>query len=260
MKKLTVLLLCLSLTLLAACGSGKEPATESAVPETTEAPAETTEVPSETTEAPTETVTETVTETEEPEGPLTAVSVSAQLYHDSVGNVWLQFVGAYKNTGDTPLELDYADVILRAEGTESVALTSVEPYPQIIAPGETAYYYEEKQVDLDDSVQLTPVLKPEFREAQEPVRYEVTESAVKDTSYGPEVRGTLEPAAQKEENMICVAAVLLDKEEKPLAVLFDYFTPEDIENGFDLSGGHLPGEFRGEDAASCLIFAYPYEV
>ena len=248
MKKLIVLLLCLSLTLLAACGDREEPATESAVIETTE---ETTEAPAETTEVP--------TETEEP-GPLETVSVSAGLHHDSVGNVWLQFIGAYRNCGEEPLQLDYMDVTVSAAGAEEIALTSVEPYPQVIAPGETGYYYEMKRVDLGDAAELSADPEVSWTPAEEPVRYKAEELTVRDTPYGLEAAGTLEKSALQEENMICVAAVLLDEESGPLAVLFDYFTPEDLANGFVLSGSQLPEELHAADVSKCLLFAYPYEV
>ena len=284
MKKLIILLLSLCVCLLAACAKENQETggtsvtsapVEISAPETTGAPE--TAAPAEPTEettAPTEetTVKETATEepteeessseepSTEPEGPLSPVSVSAQLHHDSVGHVWLQFIGAYENTGDTPLQLAYADATLSGPGVKDIVLSDLEPYPQVIAPGETGYYYEMKQVDLDSSAELTASLTPEFSPAEAPVRFEATENLVRDTPYGLEVQGTLAPEALKEEGMICVAAVLLDGDGVPFTVLYDYFTAEDIAQGFILSADQLPEGTLAADAAQCLIFAYPYEV
>lgn len=272
MKKLMILLLCLCICLLAACAKENVPSSATVVtaaPSEITASSETGAEPAESTEAEIPSETETASQpkessaeetSSEPEGPLSVVSVSARLHHDSVGNVWLRFIGACKNTGDTPLQLDYTDVTLSAAGTEDVVLTSVEPFPQVIAPGETGYYCEMKPVDLDDSVQLTAAFEPPFSPAETPVRYETEKVQVLDSAYGLEVRGLLEKAAMEEKNMVCVAAVLLDGDGAPIAVLSDYLSMDETDGSFTLEGNRLPEEVRAEDVARCLVFAYPYEV
>ena len=256
MKKLLCLAAALALLLsLAACAPTETLPTESADPTQT------------TTEAPTELPTETPTTapTEAPETIVCAVSgQGATLYRNDVGEVWLSAWVTVRNDGDTPVKLAPTDLTASLNGAELKRLSGVMAYPNVIAAGESACYYDEARVDTDQTgaAELTFTLAPETATEEDLVRYTVSETQLRDSVYGGlTLTGKVKNEAGKDSaGMVCVAAVLYDENGTVLGVLYAYL-PDKLAAGktvdFTLDSFMLPADVRSDAVADIQTFAYP---
>ena len=142
MKKLFVLILsAIMLLSLCACGS-KSPA-----PETK---AETAPVPIvQETAAPTEAAPETAPETEPVmEAGYEITDTKVTTWTDSIGSAWIQTIVEITNTGSKNLYLSSGAYDLEDENGGLIASkTMVSEYPNVLAPGEKGYLYEETLLD-----------------------------------------------------------------------------------------------------------------
>ena len=69
---------------------------------------------------------------------------SAEVWTNSIGTKWIKVVVPIKNTGSENLYISPCTIdIENSEGNLEDTLSLVSAYPQVVKPGETAYYYEE---------------------------------------------------------------------------------------------------------------------
>lgn len=254
MKRLFSLLTVLVLLLLCACGNNTQP-TE---PPVTDAP---TDITDSTDGSANTSETEVPTEAAE---PLSEVRYSsARIYRDDTGEVWVQAIIEIRNIGDDMLYCGDATVDITADGKTSVQLRSVRAYPQIIAPGESAYYYEEALVDTDYSGEVSVVLEYAEVPATVPrVSYRV-EGALSDSVYGGvKLSGTVENTSDSTADMVCVGAVLFDDRGTPIGLVYDYLT-EPLKVGatteYAFESDTLPSEITAQSVADTKIFAFPLQ-
>ncbi|MDR0890489.1 MAG: FxLYD domain-containing protein [Oscillospiraceae bacterium] len=266
MKKLILLLLCMSFLLLAACNSNTDkPANApSDDPSQSETPSQS-EPPTQS-EPPSE-PSEPTPSTEEIQPFDYSVSYeNVQVYRSSQGGVWAQVIVEITNEGSTDIYLDYASFELLDESGKRIASSdSVSSFPNVVAPGEKGYYYEEIRLDLADVQELTLSMQPNVLLAFEPrAAYAVTAGALRDSLYGGvELSGTVENATDKQARSIYVAAIAYDAEDKPIAVLYTLLnTPllKGESTKFELSSFMLPDDFRAADVARMELYAYPLQL
>ena len=262
MKRLLCLISALCLLLcLCACNSAPVPSESSTVPSsaaTSEATTEATTEPTyaSTTEAPTTTAPQSLYE-------LGACSV--RTYRDENGTIWAMGIAEIVNTGDKPLYLDYGSFELRNSADEVVMTAdAIAAYPQILLPGESGYYFEVVEPDLPDTEALTLYVTPDVCEAEvECVRYTVTDTRLKNSPYGGlELWGKVENATDSDGELVCIAAVLLDAEDKPLGLLTTILTDQlkaGTASEFTVESFMLPTELKTSEVAQTLIFAYPLQ-
>lgn len=254
MKKYIVFLLtiCLLATTLFACGKEAEPTVVTFEKDTTEA---TTQPPQ---TSPTETTEPTTIP--EPTGEVHTVYYemthsSARIERDSVGNLWLNVMISFMNKSEETISLPYSTIYIYANGEEVMQLEDVMCYPQILEPGETGYYFEQRQVDLDESLELTAETSPNVERANGMIKYAVEDIQLRDSAFGVEVYGMYQ-TEEAVSGLMCAAVVLFDLEGKPFAVLSDYFDASEKE--FILSSDKLPEGLRVSDISSYIAYVYPY--
>lgn len=220
-----------------------------------------------TTEAPTEPSTEapTTVPTEAPETVVCAVSgQGAALYRNDVGEVWLNTWVTVRNDSDAPVQLPPMDLTASVNGAELKRLSGVTAYPNVLAAGESACYYDEVRVDTDQTgaAELTFTLAPETTEEDKLVRYTVSETQLRDSVYGGlTLTGKVKNETQEDsKGMVCVAAVLYDEDAAVLGVLYAYL-PDRLAAGqsadFTLDSFMLPADVRSDTVADIQTFAYP---
>ncbi len=266
MKRLLCLIsaLCLLLS-LCACDSAPTPSESSAEPSTaatseaTTAPS-TEPTPQPTTEATTEAPTEPA-----PQSVYELGACSVRTYRDDNGTIWAMGIAEIVNTSDRPLYLDYGVFELRNSEDEVVMTAdAIAAYPQILLPGESGYYFEVVEPDLPDTEALTLYVIPDVCEAAvECVRYAVTDTRLKNSPYGGlELWGKVENTTASDGALVCIAAVLLDAESKPLGLLTTIL-PEQLNAGtaseFSVDSFMLPTELKTSEVAQTLIFSYPLQ-
>ena len=257
MKKLICFAAALALLLsLAGCVRNDPMPTESGEP--TSAPTEaTTELPTEapTTEAP----------TEAPDTVVCAVAgQSATLFRNDSGEVWLSAYVLVRNDGASPVSLPPMDLTASVNGGTVKTLSSVTAYPNVLAAGESACYYDEARVDTDmtGAAELAFALAPETAAETDLVRYTVLETQLRDSVYGGlTLTGKVKnEAGEDSKGMVCVAAVLYDDSGAVIGVLYAYL-PDKLAAGktidFTLDSFMLPADATAATVADIQTFAYP---
>ena len=259
MKKLLILLLSVCL-LLCLCACDEEATSESA--ETPESTAATEHLPQENTEstaaeASGESVSEEVTEDILPINYASALS-----YRDESGVIRVLGIAWVVNTTDAPLALpactmDFTDI----NGNIVCSADSVSAYPPVIAPNESAYYYEKLEPDLADTCDLTLSLTVPEPTPADVIRYEVGEITINDSPYGGLVLSSQVTNTTGETGeLVCVAVVLFGQFDEPLAVVQTVLM-EPLAAGqtvdFYIEDFLLPAELTSDAVTSVQAFAYP---
>lgn len=186
-------------------------------------------------------------------------------YKDSIGSKWITVGVPVTNNGTTNLYLPSATIDIEdVSGALVKTLELVSAYPEVIAPGETAYYYEETTVDeeLPSAEELTSILHASIKKATvDLIRFDTSEISVKDsTYYDVEVTGRVENTSQEAESFTYVSATLYDADGKFLAVVFTIIDDE-LAPGekIGFSATSLSSDVSASDVASYDVYAYPQQ-
>lgn len=180
---------------------------------------------------------------------------------DSIGTKYVQVSWAVKNTGKVNLYLSSGSAdIENSEGTLEDSVSMISAYPEVIKPGETAYYYERTLYDGSATSGLSVVTHSDVEKATvDCVRYEVSEVSVKDEQYlGAKVIGRVENTTDEDETMAEVAAILYDADKNLIGVEFTYIDGDlaaGDKKAFECSS--LRTDLKAADIASYEVYAYP---
>lgn len=251
MKRIAAMILTLSALLLAACAS-EEPFPTTAAPSSQPV----SEAESSETAAPTE------TELEESTAPYQVAAQRCEPYWNLSGELWAQVIVEVANTGSTPLRLENAPYrISDAEGKTVASDKAISAYPQVIAPGETGYYYVETYLDTLSQeglmLDFTPAAEP--CETQ-PTRFAAEETTLSDSRYGGlELVGTLRNETGADAVRYCVAALLFNNENKLIGLFSDLpeqTIPAAGTQHVELASYMLPDTLKAADVARCEVLAY----
>ena len=188
---------------------------------------------------------------------------TAATYTDSIGSNWVRIAVPVMNTGNTDLYLSAGTMDLEdADGhlVDSKSLISV--YPQVIKPGETAWYFDETTLEESSDSPLNVVPHVDIKKSSVAcVRYDVSDVSFTDESYGGiKVTGRIENTSDAEESWINVAVLLYDENEQFLGVIHTYVTdtvqPGD-KIGFSATSLSNYDQLTVSDIAQYRIYAYP---
>lgn len=259
MKKLFILLLSVCL-LLCLCACDRNAASASA--EAPESTAATELLPQENPESTAaESSDESVSE-EVREDILPINYASALSYRDESGVIRVLGIAWVVNTTDAPLALpactmDFTDT----NGNIVCSADSVAAYPPVIAPNESAYYYEKLEPDLADTCDLILSLTVPEPTSADVIRYEVGEITINDSPYGGLVLSSQVTNTTAETGeLVCVAVVLFGESDEPLAVVQTVLM-EPLAAGqtvdFYIEDFLLPAELTSDAVTSVQAFAYP---
>lgn len=244
MKKLLILLLCFVFC-FSACGT-EEPQTNVEPPETSS-----------------ENASEEQEQQHEEETPFEYKLFPVKTWTNSIGTSWAQVVIGITNVSSENLYLDSASVDLETEDGSLFATQSyINAYPQVIAPSETAYYYEEIMLDSAPEGQLYDNWHISVAPATvEQIQFPVTDVTVTADSFGYlKAIGRVENTTSEEQSLILVSIMLFDAENVPIGHMFNYvdLAPND-KMGFECSSLSLPDDITIEDIASYVAVAYPHQ-
>ena len=186
------------------------------------------------------------------------------VWENSLGSTWISASVPVKNTGSANLYLSSGTLDIEdATGKLITTLKMVSVYPQVLKPGETAYYYEENTLDNavdQEGLKIIPHL--DIDEAKvECVRFDVSETEVKNTDYfGVKVTGRVENTSDEAQNMVYVVAHLFDADGNLITQQFTILDNEiqpGEKIGFETS--NLGYSFDAGDVASFEVFAFPIQ-
>lgn len=190
-----------------------------------------------------------------------------KLYTNSIGTVWMYGIVEVTNTGNTDLYMSSGKFDIEdANGSLVASKSMVSVYPDLIAPGEKAYYIESTTMDdLDVSATYTIVPKVSAEKSKlDLIRYPVTDVTLKnDTFSGIKAIGRIENNTDKEESMVYVVVILYDENDNVIGHLFDIIT-DDVapgeKTGFEASSLSLPDDVTVEAVSRYEVYAYPYQL
>lgn len=182
-------------------------------------------------------------------------------YRDENGTIRAIGISEYKNTGDTPLNLSNAVMEFTAQDGTCFTSDSVEAFPRTVAPGESAFYFEQLTPDLADSGELTVKVTPGEAKPAELIRYDIGSAELHDSPYGGVViSGTVTNQTDADAELVCVAAILYDENETAVAVMYQIlFAPlaAGASSEFTLENYTLPSEITAQSIGMMDLFAYP---
>ena len=256
MKRSILILLACVLALLCACAAKPEP---------TEPLGSSSAAPSEPSSEPVPSTEESSSAPSKTEPPTASFKVTDQrlnVYRNRAEEFWGQVITAVQNTGDAPIYLqDSTFHITDAEGKSLASDTTVSAYPQIVAPGETGYYYAETYLETESAEGLTLEFTPQVSvSAQQAVTYTVENPDLQDSRYGGmELRVTLSNSAAQDTRHYCVAVLLFDAEGKLLGQFYDVPSVKVPAGGsavLELSSYMLPDTVTKAEIADYRILAY----
>lgn len=188
----------------------------------------------------------------------------ATMYTDSLGTNWVQVKVPVKNTGNSDLYLSAGTMDLEdTNGAFVDTLSFVSVYPEVLCPGEIAWYVEETTVEFDTQ-ELKVVPHVDVKEAKvDCVRLDVSEVSVSDTPYtGIEVKGRVENTTSEEQSFIYVVAFLYDADGELLTNAFDIIMdPLAAGDKIGFSGNAIMSDkdITADKVARYEIYAYPQQ-
>lgn len=187
----------------------------------------------------------------------------AEVWTDSINSKWIRIAVPVKNTGNVNLYLSSSSFDVENKDGEIVdTIDFVSVYPQVLKPGETAYYYEETLYEGKDVKELKVVGEVEAEKATvDCVRYAISEDKVKTDEYGEtKLLGRVENVTDLDGSDVYIAVNFFDKDGNFLVQQFDV-----LEN--DLKAGAKKGfqtvcdsyDLKASDVGSYEVYAFPYQ-
>ncbi len=253
MKKHSLLALCLVLALaFAACGgtgAGSSPASQ---PQQADAPSAAASEPSE--------------PAAQEETAYEITYSSARAYTNSIGTTWMQAIAEIENTGSADLYLSSGAYDVEDAGGGLVKSGSmVSTFPDVIAPGEKGYLYEETTLDEPVEGELTLLPRPSVDKAKvECIRYALSDLELSTGDFGDlKARGRVENTSSEASSMTYIVLVLKNAEGQPIGLMFTILSEELAAGdkiGFEMSAFALPDDVTEETIASYEAFAYPMQM
>lgn len=257
MKRSVLFLLACTLALLCACA---EEALPTKPPETSSAASGTEESAS---SEPAESSQESHPSESEPSKISFEITDQRLIvYRNRAEELWGQVITAVKNTGDVPVYLQNSSFrITDAAGKSAASDTVLSAYPQIVAPGETGYYYAETYLEAESAEGLTLEFAPQVSaDVQKTVSYATSDEALLDSRYGGmELRVTVKNQTAQDSRHYCVAVLLFDAEGKLLGQFYDVPSvkiPAGSSAVLELSSYMLPDTVTKAEIADYRILAY----
>jgi len=262
MKKITIMILVLMLIFsLAACGGSGSSSSDQSGGTVNEA-----EEPEE--EAEEE---EPESEPEEPAKPAKeeaaweAGDAIIDVWTDSIGTDWIRVMIPVKNTGTKNLYMDDCSIDLEdGSGHLIDTMDYVSGYPQVLQPGETAWFCDEDFFEGDASAGVNALPHFSIEEAEiDCIRFEVSDLDLREGDYGGfKLTGRVENNTDEDQSMVYITAFLYDANGSLVAEIFDIMM-DDLavgdKRGFASTTSAIPGDYTISDIASYEVIAFPYQ-
>ncbi len=189
---------------------------------------------------------------------------SVQAYRDDIGTVWIMYAVQVTNISDKNLVLGSGEITLSsADSPELILQGEVPVYPEILAPGETAYYCNVIEDDVGLPSELTvSEAKLEVSPTEEaPVRYDLAFTVLKDSLYGGlELSTTVKNNTAEDGELVAVFGALVGKNGEFLGFISGFLDeplPAGQEQSVTLESFMLPPELTVAQVAEVVTFAYP---
>lgn len=188
----------------------------------------------------------------------------ATLDKNSIGTVRVYAIAEITNTGNTDLFLSSGSIDLEdTSGNLVKVLSLVSVYPQIISPGEKAYYYQSSSLsNTSVDTTLSIVLHPEIAKSKtQKINFPLTDIVISDGQYfGVQAVGRVENTSSKDEGLLEIAVIIYDSNNKPFGILT---AVEDVKagvkKGFTATSLSMPEDLTASSVSRFAAVSYPYQ-
>ena len=191
---------------------------------------------------------------------------NAKTWTNSFGSTWVQTIVEITNTGSKNLYLGSGSYDLEnPDGSLVSAKSMVSSFPDVIAPGEKGYMYEETTLDNysgDGNLNVLP--RPDVKEAKvDLIRYNVTDLSVSDGTLGVNVMGRVENTSDEEGALVYVVAFFYDENDTLMGSAFTILSEKlapGAKVGFEFSSFSLPDDVSVKNIKNTIVYAYPNQL
>ena len=188
-------------------------------------------------------------------------------YKNSIGTVWTQAIFEVTNKGTSALYIGSGAYDLEdSDGKLISSSTMVSSYPDVIAPGERAYYYESTtQYSLDSAIDMRILPRAKADKAKvDLIRNNVTDLELSDDRFfGIRAKGRVENTSDEAQSRVYVSVILFDAWAKPIGVLstilMEDLAPGD-KIGFEATALSMPPSITTADVGYVLTYSYPWQL
>ena len=203
----------------------------------------------------------------EPKGASYAITDKrAVTWVNSIGTTWVQVIVEITNDGTKDLYLGSGKVDLEdANGKLIKSISLVSEVPEVLAPGEKGYMYEETTLDNPVEGAITVLPREDVKEAKvDRVRLAVSEVELSDSGYGDiKALGRVENTTDETQDWVNVEILLFDADGKLIgkvtSLITDELKPGD-KVGFEATSFSLPDTVTVSSVASFIAYAYPMQM
>lgn len=187
---------------------------------------------------------------------------SAVVEKSSFGVYWVSAIGEVLNTSSFDLYLSEGTIDLLDSNVLVTTLEYVSVYPQVIAPGEKAYYYQTAHLpEVTSVIELDAILNVVAKESKiENIRLDLNNIVIHEDDYvGVSVTGNIINNTNEDELNVGIAVVLFDKNKKPIAVMTDFKSLLAEESTTFMTRSLYTSDLvTKESIGSYLGYAFPY--
>lgn len=185
-------------------------------------------------------------------------------WNDSINYEHVQIIAPITNTGSRNLYLKSGSIeLIASDGSLIDNYSYVDAYPQILAPGETGYYYVTRSSSDGYGDNLSAVVHVEVDIATVPlVRFNVTDVTFKNDDFtGLQATGRIHNDTNNDESLPKVVVIPMDSNGTPLCVLEDYTDSVNAGDsmGFSASDLGIP-DIDASEVASYAAYSYPNQI
>lgn len=183
-----------------------------------------------------------------------------------IGSQWMQTIIPITNTGDANLFVDGGSFDIEgADGSLIGVQSYVSAYPQVLAPGEVGYIYENTTMEtvIDGDPVIVP--HPDIDVATvDFIRFETSDISISDEEYGGiKAIGRVKNTTDSTESMVYVAIALYDESGNVIDIMYTVLAdelPAGDQIGFEMSSFSLPGHITAAMVADYDVWAYPLQM
>lgn len=198
---------------------------------------------------------------EENKEPYSYKFYPVKTWTNSIGISYAQVVFEITNTSNYDLYLGSADVELETENGSLFAVQNyINAYPQIISPGENAYYFESIMLDSAPEGILYDVWNIKHAQSKVPkIQFPVTDVKISSDSFGYiKAIGRVENTSNVDQSLVYVSVMLFDENNVPIGHTFTFVdVAANDTKGFECMFLNTSNDININSVASYTVVAYP---
>lgn len=193
------------------------------------------------------------------------ITYSSVKTYSSVGTIWAQALVEIENTSSYDLFLKVGTCDIEDLEGNLIASKDISAYPQVIAPGEKGYYFDEYIIEsLTEPTELKLTPRPQIvKSTTANIAYSVTDISITDFDYNRiNVIGRVQNTSNSKGSMVYVAVTLFNEASEPIGLAYTVLTNDlnpGEKVGFETHRLSLPDGITSDSIASYTAVAYPYQ-